>query len=161
SAARVARASRQVRRARDMACLRKARCQRSATGATRWAAPRACSPLCGERHFAGRLQRLLEIGDDVVDMLDADGEAHVVFGHARPQLLCGGQLRVSRCRRMNGEAAGIADIGDVVEHLQRVDELAAGLLAALQFEADEAAEASLQISPGPADELAGLLARMD
>ena len=45
--------------------------------------------------------------------------------------------------RMNGEAARVADIGDVIEHLQRVDEAAAGLLAAGEFEADQAAQARL------------------
>ena len=37
-----------------------------------------------------------------------------------------------RRRRVNGEAPRIADIGDVVEHLQAVDELGPSFLAALQ-----------------------------
>src|SRR4029453_18879894 len=94
-------------------------------------------------------------------MLDADGKPHIALGHAGGELLRGRQLRVRGRRRMDGEAARIADVGDVVEQLQRIDELAAGLLAALQLEADETAEAALQVGLGAASELAGLLARMD
>ena len=46
---------------------------------------------------------------------------------------------------MDGERARIADIGDVIEELQRVDELAPRLLAALELEADEAALPALEI----------------
>ncbi len=42
---------------------------------------------------------------------------------------------------MDGERARVADVGDMVEQLQRVDELAPGVLAALDLEADEAAQA--------------------
>ena len=41
---------------------------------------------------------------------------------------------------MDREAARIADVGDVIEQLQRIDEAPAGLLAALDLEADQAAE---------------------
>ena len=51
---------------------------------------------------------------------------------------------------MDREAARIADIGDVIEQLQRIDEAAAGLLAAGQLEADEAAQAALEIFGGAA-----------
>ena len=43
---------------------------------------------------------------------------------------------------MDGEAARIADIGDVVEQLQRVDEAPPGFAAAGQLEADQAAIAA-------------------
>ena len=42
---------------------------------------------------------------------------------------------------VDGQGAGIAEIGDVVDHLEAVDEGAAGVGAALQLEADEAAGA--------------------
>ena len=41
---------------------------------------------------------------------------------------------------MDGEAARVADIGDVVEQLQRVDEAPSRFLAALDLEAEQAAE---------------------
>ena len=40
---------------------------------------------------------------------------------------------------MDGERARVADIGDVIEELERVDELAPGVLAALDLESDQAA----------------------
>ena len=102
-------------------------------------------PLCGclDRH--GRRQRLIEIEQDVVDVLDADRQTHVAVGDAGREPVFGRQLRVRRGRRMDGERAGIADIGDVIEELQRVDEAAAGLLPSGNLEADQAAETAVQI----------------
>src|ERR1043166_2051521 len=108
--------------------------------------------LCGR---ALRLvERLLEVGEDVVLMLDAERQADIAVGDAGLQLLLGGQLRMRRRRRMNREAARIADIGDVIEHLERVDKAPPGILAALQFEAEQPAIAALQISVGAAARLA-------
>ena len=56
---------------------------------------------------------------------------------------------------MDRQAARVADVGDVVEQLQRVDELAPGLGAALQLEADQAAVAALQVGVGAPLRLAG------
>ena len=88
-------------------------------------------------------------------------QAHIVLGDAGLQLLLRGQLRMGRGRRMDGEAAGVADVGDVVEQPERVDEAPAGLAAAPQFESDQAAIAAPQVGVGTAAELAALLARMD
>ncbi len=57
---------------------------------------------------------------------------------------------------MDGEAARVADIGDVVEQLQRVDEFAARVRAARQFEAEQPAIAALEIFVGAGAGLAGL-----
>ena len=57
-------------------------------------------------------------------MLDADREANVVVGHAGRELFFGRELRVGGGRRMDGERTRVADIGDVIEELERVDELA-------------------------------------
>ncbi len=64
-------------------------------------------------------------------------------------------------RRMNGEAPRVADIGDVVEQLQRIDEAPPRLLAALEFEADEPAIAALEVFVGALAEHARLHRRMD
>jgi hypothetical protein len=48
-------------------------------------------------------------------------------------------------RRVDRQAAGIADICDMIEHLQSVDKAAASLATAPQLEADETAIATLQI----------------
>ena len=49
---------------------------------------------------------------------------------------------------MNGERASVADVGDMIEELERVDELGAGGLAALELEADQAALPALEIFLG-------------
>ena len=49
---------------------------------------------------------------------------------------------------MNHEALGVADVGQVREQLDRVDELPARFQAALDAEADDAAEAFLQVLRG-------------
>ena len=67
------------------------------------------------------------------------GQANVIVGHAGRELFFGRELRVGGGRRMDGERARIADVGDVIEELERVDELGAGGLAALDLEADQTA----------------------
>src|SRR3546814_1663768 len=95
-------------------------------------------------------ERLFEIGDDVVDMLEPDGEPHVVVGDAGRQLVLGRELGVGGGGGMDGEAARVAEIGDVIEELQRVDEAASGLLAAGKLEAHQPAIAALEIEIGRA-----------
>ena len=98
--------------------------------------------------FPGRRKAALEIGEDVVDMLEADGQPHIAVGDAGRVLLLRRELRMRGGRRMDGQAARVADIGDVIEQLQRIDEAAAGFLAARQLEADEPAIAALEIFIG-------------
>src|SRR5579862_6189217 len=62
--------------------------------------------------------------------------------------------------RMDGERARVADIGNVIKQLERVDELLARVDAALEFEADQPAIAALQISVGATLGLAALLRRV-
>ena len=62
---------------------------------------------------------------------------------------------------MDGETARIADIGDMVEQLQRVDEGAAGFRAALQFKAYQRSIAALEIFVGAPTLLARLQGGMD
>src|SRR6185369_10147908 len=64
------------------------------------------------------------------------------------ELLLRTELRVRGGGRMDRQAARVADIGDVVEQLESVDEAAPGLLAALELEADQAAEAVFEIDCG-------------
>ena len=51
-------------------------------------------------------------------------------------------------RRMDREAARVADIGDMIEELQPVDETPARLAPARQLEADKAAIPAAQIFVG-------------
>src|SRR6202040_3425659 len=100
---------------------------------------------CCQLRRLSLVERLLEIGEDVVLMLDAERQPDIAVGDAGLQLLLRRQLRMGRRRGMDREAARISDIGDVVEHRQRIDEAPPGILAALQFEAEQPAIAALQI----------------
>ena len=55
------------------------------------------------RALSGRAQRLSEIGEDVVDVLEADRQADIAFGDAGGELVLGRKLRMGRRRRMDGE----------------------------------------------------------
>ncbi len=84
-----------------------------------------------------RSQRLVKIGKDIVNVLDADREAHVARRHAARQLIGRAQLRVRGAGRMDGQRAHITDVGHVIEELQRIDETRSSLAALLELEADE------------------------
>ena len=60
---------------------------------------------------------------------------------------------------MDGERARVANIGDVVEELERVDELSPRLDAAFELEADQPAIAALEIGVGAPAGLARSAAR--
>src|SRR5690242_3515207 len=94
-------------------------------------------------------QRLVEIGDDVFDMLEADREADIAVGDAGLALLLGRELRMRGRRRMDRERARIADISDVVAHLQRLDEAAPRIASAVELEADECAITAAEIGVRP------------
>lgn len=89
---------------------------------------------------------MLEVGDDVVDVLDANGQPHITIGNARRQLLFSSQLGMRRRRRMNCETPGVADIRHVVVKLQGINELSACLFATGKLEADKAAILATQIA---------------
>src|SRR3546814_19517260 len=68
-------------------------------------------------------------------MLDADRQAHEILGHAGAGELFRVELAVCRRRRMAGERFRVADIDQPQDHLERVDELCARFLSALDAEA--------------------------
>src|SRR5512147_3000005 len=79
-------------------------------------------------------------------MLDAYRQAHIAVRNTARELLLFGELRVCCRRRVNGEASRVADVGDMIVKLQRVDEFAACVLATGQLEADQPAELTLEVS---------------
>src|SRR5215471_20923919 len=85
--------------------------------------------LC--RGTLNRGERLVEIADDIVDMLDSDRQAHIGVGNTGLCLLLGRELRMRRRCWMNGKRADVANIGDVIEHHQLVDKFPPGIAAAL------------------------------
>ena len=80
------------------------------------------------------LQRLLQIGFQIVDVFDADGQAHHVLGHACKHQFLRSQLAVRGGRRMAGERLGIAYVYETSEQLQRILELRACRCTALDAE---------------------------
>ena len=98
------------------------------------------SCLCG-----GGGECLVDVGEDVVDVLDADGEAYEFGGDASGGLLFGGELGMGGSGRMNGEAAGVADVGQVGEQLKLVDKLLTGLGATFDAEDDHGAAFAAEV----------------
>src|SRR5690606_34311225 len=87
----------------------------------------------------------LEVGEDVVDVLDADGEAHESRRDARLRLLLDGELAVRGGRRVDDERAHVADVRDVGVQLQGGDERLPGLAAAVELERQDRTRAARQV----------------
>src|SRR6185369_3381151 len=97
----------------------------------RWTA--ACS------HLLRRAQRLSEIVDDIRGRLDADREADQLLADPGLGELVGIHLLMGGRGGMNDQRLGIADIGEMADQLQALDELAARGPAALDAERDDGA----------------------
>ena len=55
-----------------------------------------------------------------------------------------------RCRsRVDCERTGVADICNVVEELQRIDEVPSGIASAVELEPYEASKSAVQVRPRP------------
>ena len=91
---------------------------------------------------------LIEVGEDVVDVLDPDREPHRILRYARGRQLLLVQLRMSRGCIVDRKRLGIADVGQVAEELQALDELAPALPSSLDAEADQASVAAREDSVG-------------
>src|ERR1700735_4640399 len=78
-------------------------------------------------------------------MFEANREAHVAGCDAGCELLLGRQLLMRGGGRMDGERARVADVGDMVEEFERVDELAPRRAPTLRLEANQAAVAAFEI----------------
>ena len=119
-------------------------------------------PLFGRRtqRAGGSIERLRQVGDDVVDMLDLHRQPHIALVQTGIALLIGRQLRMRVRGRMNGQRARIANIGDMVEELERIDEGLSGGKPVLQLKPHEAAIAAPQIGMRAARGVAGLQARI-
>ncbi len=83
---------------------------------------------------SGARQRLIEIGEQVVDMLNADRQSHGFLADAGLAQFVGRKLAVRGGSRVGGERFGVADIDEPREQAQRVLERRAGCAAALHAE---------------------------
>ncbi|CDZ89285.1 hypothetical protein RHRU231_470133 [Rhodococcus ruber] len=114
-----------------------ARCRRSRDGRPPAAVPRGAGRRAPSRR--DRLEAGGEVGEDVVDVFDADGEADLAGGDAGGELFGGGELGVGGRGGVDDQRAHVADVGDVAVQGQRVHELLAGVDAAGEFEGDDRA----------------------
>src|ERR1700723_2362632 len=93
---------------------------RSATGGNRAAtAPgsglwfNVASAPMGSTHR--QLERLIQVGEDVIDVLDAHAQAYTAGSHSRGRLLICGHLPMRRRCRMAGERFRVAQIHEALE----------------------------------------------
>lgn len=91
------------------------------------------------------LQSLIEIGYNVVDVFDADGEADEFGADAACQLLFSVELGVGGGGRVDGEGFGVAEVGNVGEHLEGVDEFGTSFGSAFDAEDDDAAAFAAEV----------------
>src|SRR6185312_10021721 len=90
-------------------------------------------------------ERLIEVGEDVVDVLDPDAQPDHLGPNAGLLLFFGGHLAVGRRRGMAGERFGVADIDEALEQLEAVIEALAGLEPSSDSEGQERAGLSAEI----------------
>ena len=79
-------------------------------------------------------QRLIEVGDDVFHVFDADGEADEVGGDAGFTQLLVGELAVCMARRVEHACARVGHVGHYGDELQLVHEFEGILARALKAE---------------------------
>ena len=78
----------------------------------------------------------LEVGEDVVDVLGADGQADGIGADALVGELLPGQLAVGRGGRVDDQALDVRHVGKQGENFQIVDELMGLGLAALDLKGE-------------------------
>src|SRR6266404_5690781 len=94
--------------------------------------------LCGKSCFSpsglGLSKRLVDVPENVVDVLDADGQPDHVGPDPCLDLFFVRQLTMSSGSGMDHQRLGVADVGKMRAELKRLDELHPGLHAALDAE---------------------------
>lgn len=102
----------------------------------------AVAPGCAPSHLC---QRLLQIGFDVVDVFDADGQAHHVVRHAGFLHFFGGELAVRGGGGVAGEAFAVAYVDQARDQFQGVLKARAAVAATLYAEGEDAGRSPAQI----------------
>ena len=74
---------------------------------------------------SGLGESLIDVGDDIIDMLDPYRKADEVFRHARPRQFVRSQLAMGRRCRVTCERFGVADVHQAQDQVEGVDELTA------------------------------------
>src|SRR5579863_8269819 len=91
------------------------------------------------------LERLIEIPDQIVDVLESDRQAHHIRGDAGLYHLFFLQLRVRRAGRMDHEALRVADVRQMAPQLERLDERDGSRSAAPQTEREDGTRAAREV----------------
>lgn len=75
------------------------------------------------RSESSSLERLNEIGEQVIDVLNPHADPDKILGHSRPDLLLLVQLRVSRRSRGDDARLGVPNVGEMGDELELVYEI--------------------------------------
>src|SRR5581483_6686540 len=93
-------------------------------------------------------ESLIEIGDDVVDMFDADAEPNRFGSDASPELLFRRHLPVGSGGRMAGQGLGITQVDQTLDQIQRVIKGLGGFEAPFDSEGHQRAGMAGQVLSG-------------
>src|SRR5690606_19046512 len=94
------------------------------------------------------LQRLREVVDEVVDVLDAGAHADQPGRDAGREQLVLVELRVGRAGGVGDAGLGVPEVHEAGGELERVEERLAGRHAALELEVEDGAGAAREVLPG-------------
>src|SRR6202158_6568308 len=94
---------------------------------------------CSHRSLSrARLQRLIDVPEEIIERFQSDRQPNHFRRNTSGALLFFVQLTMRRRRRMNDQRLGIADIGQMREELDRLDESHAGRGAAFNAKGKDA-----------------------
>lgn len=96
---------------------------------------------------ARRGERLIEVGDDIVDMLDTDRQPDHFWPHAGLVFLVDRHLAMRRRGRMASERFGITHIDQALEQLQGVVKILCRNETAGDAESEQRTGATAEIFP--------------
>jgi hypothetical protein len=94
---------------------------------------------------AGRVESLLEVVDDVVDVLETQGDTDQVGGDTSLDLLLVGELLVGGSPGVDDEGLGVTDVGQVTAELEVVDDGADLVDVAGNTEGQDTTESVLEV----------------
>ena len=86
-------------------------------------------------------QGLIEVGDQVIYVLNPNRQAHNIWPGTRRNLLFLGQLTMGCRGRVNDQAARITKVGNMAEDLDGIHQFGAGRIAALNCKGEQCARA--------------------
>src|SRR5580693_4472670 len=113
--------------------------------------PRPTKPKLRQQQLLlgdGRSERLVEIGEDVVDVLDADAEANHFRRYAGFELLFRRQLAVRGGGRMAGQRFGVAHVDHALEKLHGVETFYTGFETAFDAEGKQGGASIAHVALG-------------